>query len=239
MLIICNGPYKSGSTILHSLLFNLFFENFTLKKENISPTQTYLNKFEETSSINYVFKTHCYNPTILKKWSLNPNIILLSTRREHHEIINSHYFHFINEKFFLNKYIYLFTFGIIKLIEIKLYENNEEVFCDNIKLIDYNNIRFNTNNTMVKLLNDLNIKNQGNLNRTINHVINNPFSNKSNNLKNRKWFVSRKHEYFKKNSKSLYLIFKTSDYFLSKTFFRIVAQKLFFIDKNRSSKSFL
>ena len=120
-LIVVNGGYKTGSTLLFSILSDLFPANSNLSRSIYNSYNIELNKsnLEKLHGI-VACKSHIPN---FKFWdnlkSTKYDIIFIITKRELYEQLNSYYFHWLNEKKNIN---WFFPLCVFKSIEMMLYE---------------------------------------------------------------------------------------------------------------------
>ena len=210
MLIVVNGPFKSGSTLLYQWLHRLF-EIKTLQnavysphlKDNLAivadPKQI---EIATSSNLVYIAKLHCYNHEFLTHLSRHPNCYIFTSQRSLKDCILSHYHHFSCEKIRIPFYLYLILVSPIKLVEIIVCQYYSQKFSNLV-------IRFE----------DMKNKNIGKLQRslsslgfyfdshTLQESLHNSLYNKSNtsnskfeNLqktgKRGEWFYSRKNKLY-------------------------------------------
>ena len=104
MLIICNGSFKTGSTLLYNAV-SLAYRNTSVPtalrnswvNESVDLRDLReLAHFANTSDSVYVVKTHFYNPIVLERQLQDcRSYLILNTDRNPVDILISSYFHFV------------------------------------------------------------------------------------------------------------------------------------------------
>ncbi len=157
MIVVCNGVYKSGSTWLFLMLLELFEQKQVpneWKDENQDRNIDLLREpkqiFTAASSTNIAAKTHSYEEAFLRDVR-QAGAKVIVTKRDHLQIIASHYHHFCNEKFRIPLRLYLLTIGLIKALEIKIYEDIATSPAAADLIIDYAEIRSDPAKVLAKV----------------------------------------------------------------------------------------
>lgn len=237
MVIICNGPYKTGSSLLASLLKRTLMSADIDDREELHPEKYILDMFARADSVQQVFKTHCYNERVLNMWNDNPKVLLVSTRRDLIDVLNSHYWHFVNEKFRIPKGLYLWTIGFLKLLEVEIYIKTETNF--NIYTVDYEHLKCDPARVIKDVLEDLRLTPKVSIQSVVFDVLGNPTENTSNKRLNRVWFTKRKDVYFKKDYISVKIVLILIRLFSCNNAMVYIIKKVSFLDYHRKGTKFL
>ncbi|WP_405223951.1 sulfotransferase domain-containing protein [Lentisalinibacter sediminis] len=129
MLIVCNGVYKSGSTWIFTMLVDLIDQKELPEDWEAARHPRNINLFHDPQGIfdaarelHLVAKIHSYDRDWLR-FLIDKGARVVVTRRSRVDTLLSHYHHFSNEKFRLPFVLYAMTIGLLKSIEIVLYES--------------------------------------------------------------------------------------------------------------------
>lgn len=126
-LLVVNGGYKTGSTMLFSILLDLFPVPINLEKSGYNENNISLNKTNFKSiTETLVCKAH---QSYAGFWSelrvQNLDFVFLITKRDLRTQINSYYFHWKQEKGGLSNSPF-YIYGFLKAIEMELYNRQVE-----------------------------------------------------------------------------------------------------------------
>lgn len=145
VIVLCNGPYKTGSTKLYTL-FRKALDSSMERDPGLEYSQNNNNEIKLTrKNIKYlknrpgyyVLKSHCYSRKILNDL-LQSDVKIVTTRRNYAEICLSHRFHFRSEKIRIPTLLYLITVLPIKLMELTTYIGIENEY--SIPAFKYENL---------------------------------------------------------------------------------------------------
>ena len=135
MLVLSNGNYKSGSTWVTSILYNLIeINDLDYPKEFSQPKYKCINRFKIIDFINssyynkqeyWLSKTHIFQHNIIREIVNINEIKIINIDRDLKDVIVSHYFHLINsKKISLSFNAYYFLIGKYKAIQCMYYAKN-------------------------------------------------------------------------------------------------------------------
>jgi len=135
VIVLCNGPYKTGSTKLYTLSRKALDSSVERDPEleysknsnnEIKLTQKNIEYLKNRPGY-YVLKSHCYSRNILNDL-LQRDVKIVTTRRNYTDICLSHRFHFRSEKIRIPALLYLITVLPIKLLELTTYIGIEDEY---------------------------------------------------------------------------------------------------------------
>ena len=125
VILLINGGYKTGSTHVFNVLISLLDQKVDMQNRSVhniyNPDWRSLNY--KSASKATVVKTHtmCSRP-VAELQSKGFKVIVLWTMRDLTNRISSHYWHFINEKFWIPRFLYASTIGVVKALEMLHYD---------------------------------------------------------------------------------------------------------------------
>lgn len=110
--------------------------------------------FAASSSSNIVSKIHSYERDFLL-WLRQHGAKCIVTKRDTHEILASHYHHFSKEKIWLPCRLYAATIGLVKAIEVILYERiaTSDDVCDIV--LDFSHVKASPVNALFEIVSAL------------------------------------------------------------------------------------
>jgi DNA repair exonuclease SbcCD nuclease subunit len=133
-IILCNGPYKTGSTLLYDLLRIAFNQTLRLDEVEYSPnnkleirlTRENILVMQKIGGV-FILKAHCYSKKVLTDLRKN-GVSIATTRRSYGEVALSHYHHFRREKLNIPFWFYLIAVLPFKIAELSYYESVAKEF---------------------------------------------------------------------------------------------------------------
>ena len=171
MLVLSNGNYKSGSTWVTSILYNLIELN-TLDYPNEFSQPKFknrLNRFKIIDFINssyynrqeyWLSKTHIFQHEIISEIVNVNEIKIININRDLKDVIVSHYFHLLNsKKISLSFNAYYLLIGKYKAIQCMYYAKNWEKYNykNNVLNLCYSDLQKSIKSEIIKIVNFLNI----------------------------------------------------------------------------------
>jgi len=247
VLVVCNGIYKSGSTWVYMIARELLDTSpvrdgwrESYNENNIKLTSSFLNESNVTDD-NYVVKSHCYNRRFLELLMKNyPSVVLYSDRGDF-ELIQSHYHHFFHEKMKVPFFIYLMTFGALKIIENHVFRAVVESGSLYSLRIDFKELKDDPVKVVMDISETLGVITPEELAIAIVEKTN--MKNQRNDqvktgMSNRDWFFDRKEKKVSGSSEKLFFLLNATFKFLSRSNFYVsLVVRLFQKLKNRSEFS--
>ena len=201
MLVICNGLYKSGSTWIFVTLLNAFNQKhndlkFYDKNQDHNPNiyEHFDEIFHQSHKMDIVTKVHTYNPDLLEKINKH-NCFYIFTDRANCEILQSHYYHFVNENKIKVPYVsYALTIGFLKLLEVEVYRFYAKKIGENCLIIQYSEMKVDMQKVVSELNDSLGLGLSCSEQEKL--ILNSDMRNKNNQFMNkeRPWFFSRTNE---------------------------------------------
>jgi len=161
MLVVCNGIYKSGSTWIFLMLLELVgqdeipeFWRDPNQARNIDVLNAPEQVFNAATKCDLVSKIHSYEADYLS-WLRGRGARIVVTRRDHEDILASHYHHFSSEKLRLPIWLYAMTVGLLKAIEVELYDNVSTRPNTSDLLIDFSDLKNDPEGTFRRVVREL------------------------------------------------------------------------------------
>lgn len=167
MIVVCNGTYKSGSSLLR-LITEQICEPAQIIDENLNKRHgdrfTFDNEIEyiidkyNSGENFYVIKVHCYNHRLLKKITESNKLLLIE--RDLNDVLLSHYYHVVNKKNFkIPFYLYFLLFGFFKANQVIYYNKVIRIFYANSNVFNttFERLKQNKESEIIRLANFLKV----------------------------------------------------------------------------------